>query len=68
MYAGRGTDKVTVSGVDESTARGGRGDDELRGLYESDDQLYGGRGRDVAYGGPGKDTCRAEVTRSCEER
>ena len=45
---------------------GGRGADELRGIDDSDDQLYGGPGRDVAYGGPGTDTCRAEVTRGCE--
>ena len=68
VSAGRGVDKVSVSGDDRSRVHGGRGADKLRGFYDSDDRLYGGPGRDVAYGGPGQDTCRAEATRSCEER
>jgi Ca2+-binding RTX toxin-like protein len=45
---------------------GGTGADHLLGSKLSDDHLIGGRGRDVADGLAGIDTCRAEVTRHCE--
>ena len=45
---------------------GGAGADRLVGANQTNDTLIGGTGRDVAIGSRGTDTCRAEVTRSCE--
>ena len=49
-----------------SRLAGGTGADRLVGSERSDDFLSGGRGRDVADGHDGTDTCRAEITRNCE--
>jgi Ca2+-binding RTX toxin-like protein len=43
------------------------GRDDLAGWHNAD-LLVGGRGRDVANGKQGVDTCRAEVVRQCERR
>ena len=47
------------------TLLGQNGRDTLRGSVQ-DDVLIGGPGRDKANGRAGRDTCRAEIEKSCE--
>ena len=71
--SGRGGDDLLVRiggdlrgcGGRATTLLGGPGGDRLRGS-STWDVLIGGGGRDRAYGGAGRDTCRAEVERGCE--
>jgi hypothetical protein len=76
VRAGGGADDVSVVVVPyygaascshTSRVEGGPGADKLSGADKSTDVLLGGRGRDFADGGAGVDTCRAEVTRNCEQ-
>jgi len=59
-------DILLGSDLDESF-NGGAGADVLGGRGGAD-FLSGDADRDVAYGGPGTDWCRAEVARGCERR
>jgi Ca2+-binding RTX toxin-like protein len=69
--AGRGGDDRLVLSAPSDCRRGGArlvggpGEDTLVGSPFRD-RLLGGTGRDLAFGREGVDTCRAEVTRSCE--
>ena len=74
VRAGAGDDHVIVYAyygiagcVHTSRVEGGPGSDELMGADKSTDVLLGGHGRDLADGKAGIDTCRAEITRRCEE-
>ena len=73
VYAGGGTDYVVrydylaLGCARTSKFDGGPGSDQLYGADKSTDVLVGGPGRDSADGRGGTDTCRAEVTRHCEE-
>ena len=69
---GEGVDKLAAYRLHGAGCRpaarleGGPGPDRLFGS-SGEDVLLGGLGRDVADGDRGIDTCRAEVTRHCEE-
>ena len=76
VRAGAGDDHVSVvvlpyygaaGCAHTSRIEGGPGSDELVGADKSTDLLLGGHGRDLADGKAGIDTCRAEITRRCEE-
>lgn len=72
VHGAGGRDRITTQvsaqfACDDFAFRleGGPGRDTLTGSNR-DDVLIGGPGRDTANGLGGVDTCRAEVTRSCE--
>lgn len=75
VRAGDGADQVSVvvrpywvtGCAHTSRIEGGPGSDKLFGADKSADLLLGGHGRDLADGNAGIDTCRAEITRHCEE-
>jgi Ca2+-binding RTX toxin-like protein len=72
VHGAAGDDVIRLADTDGSctapqhVAYGGPGDDRLSGT-DRPDLLTGGAGRERADGRGGQDTCRAEVTRSCEQ-
>ena len=64
VIGGRGAD-VVDAGPGADLVRGDQGPDDIRG-GPGDDRLRGGAEDDLVRGGAGRDTCTAEVERSCE--
>lgn len=64
MAGGTGADRIVGSPVRDRLL-GGSGNDKLFGDGRSD-EIVGGPGRDKAFGQHGRDSCSAEVRRSCE--
>ncbi|QIK74637.1 calcium-binding protein [Nocardioides piscis] len=64
VWGGRGNDQL-VGGGDRDVLIGGAGSDRLDASRKAD-VLRGGKGKDGANGGPGRDLCRSEIRKSCE--
>ena len=65
-WGGPGNDKL-YGGSSKDVLDGGAGNDRLKGSEQAD-VLRGGPGHDRGVGGPGRDTCRTEIRKSCEIR
>ena len=76
IYGGAGNDRIETgdSAGGRNKAWGGPGNDVLKGARDKDllvggagnDVLNGRGARDTTIGGRGRDTCKAEVKKSCE--
>ena len=64
MAGGTGADRIVGSPVRDRLL-GGSGNDKIFGDGRND-EIVGGPGRDKAFGQQGRDSCSAEVRRSCE--